>query len=165
MALRIPGRSFLDAKYSGAVVSRKGPSNKDAINKLKGILIRRALPLLVENPVRTTLRVFKNSVAAFFFAVVGIIIAVILVSAAVFNDTTTYVNGNNQALVDKVAHWSAWTGLAIVALAVLVFIAATVASAIRAWYRVGNRLALMLGFVALFFFSSDAWRIAGGINW
>jgi hypothetical protein len=146
------------------VVSLEDVSHKK-INKLKGMLVRRALPLLVEHPIRATVRAMISSVIAFLLTVVGIAVAVIVVFAVWLNSATTYVSGNNSALLNKIVLWSAYTALAIVGIVVLAFIAATVVSAVRAWYRVGNSLAVMLGFVALFFFSSDAWRIVGDIRW
>ena len=51
----------------------------------------------------------------------------------------------------------------LVVLSALVAIVPALKATLREWSRVGNRMALMLGFVALFFLSADCWRLTGAI--
>jgi hypothetical protein len=146
-------------------VSVKELSSKKNLDKFEGMLVRRALPLLTERPIRATVRAVIISLMTLVLTAIGIGLAIILVSFILFSDAPSPISGANSAFIDTLALWAFYAALAIVGGAVVFFIVATVAAAVRAWYHVGNSLALMLAFVALFFFSSDAWRIVGNISW
>jgi hypothetical protein len=79
--------------------------------------------------------------------------------------------GRTDKITHKVNTWhgvivtSWYLSLGLVALVALALIVMQAGATVREWSRIGNSMAVMLGFVALSFFSSDAWHVAGVIAW
>lgn len=82
--------------------------------------------------------------------------------------------GRTDKITHKVNTWhvviteSRDLALVVVALVVLVglfFIVSSARRTVLEWSRVGNSMAVMLGFVALSFFTADFWHAAGAIPW
>jgi hypothetical protein len=76
-------------------------------------------------------------------------------------DTITHKVNTLHGVI--VTSW--YLSLAAVALTALGLIFMQARATVREWSKIGNSMAVMLGFVALSFFSSDAWHVAGAIAW
>jgi hypothetical protein len=61
--------------------------------------------------------------------------------------------------------WFALGSAASLAVVLLVLIVSGAPSTVLEWSKVGNSMAVMLGFVLLAFFTADSWRAAGAIPW
>ena len=105
-----------------------------------------------------------------FLVVLGLAVLFGLVFIAGVFQTGDMV-GQTDKITHRVNTWhtviitSWYLSLGLVALVALALTVVQARSLVSEWSRIGNSMAVMLGFVALSFFSSDAWHVAGTIAW
>jgi hypothetical protein len=131
---------------------------------------RRGLAFMLDHP-GTAIRdeTGKLAVALIGWTILAVIGSVIFFLSNIWN--TAWMVGKTDKITHHVNTWheiligSGFFALLTVAVIALILIVPVVRETVLEWSRVGNSMAVMLGFVALSFFSADSWHVAGAIPW
>jgi hypothetical protein len=116
----------------------------------------------------------RAEVGKIFGSLIVVIILLALLFGFIFLDgiwQTGWMVGQTDKITHKVNTWhevivtSRDLSFGTVALVALALIVVPARAMVLEWSRIGNSLAVMLGFVALSFFSADSWHTAGTIPW
>jgi len=144
----------------------------------------RGLAFMLDRPVAAiraeAAKLIRNLIG---FVIMGVVLVILLALLAGF----LFISGISKAAwmvgqTDKITHHvNTWHGiifdsivvvLVIVGPIVVVIVGLILTTAVRAtratvleWSKLGNSMALMLGFVALAFFTADFWHNAGAMPW
>jgi hypothetical protein len=154
----------VDAAPELVQASARTEGDSDVSGWIKGSFAREGLAFMLDHPVAAIWKQVYTLIGVllggFFFVLIILFILLQGLSSAF---------GQVLPLTDN-----AFKEVFIICLCMAVFIVVACAvsmivpavqSTLREWSRVGNRMALMLGFVALFFLSADSWRLLGAVPW
>jgi hypothetical protein len=135
-------------------------------------LVRLGLPFLLEHPGRSMLIYLKKmgKRLRLLFLALLIVFYVGLSAADDLSAGNGTISPNRSGGVNPFGsgkYWvhAFWIAMVLVAIYAMWRIGRAIMPTLRLWARVGSTLALLFGFVTFYFFTGDAWRFFGGMEW
>jgi hypothetical protein len=168
-----PAGPALAASPAAAPEGVPAPEPATSREGLRGYFAIRGLPFMLDRPAAAIKRLAAGLLRGLLFVVAAPAVLFGIIFVAAVWDAAPVV-GRTDKITHRVNTWPrviadsrdvAFIVVALVVLVVLFFIVQSARRTVLEWSRVGNSMAVMLGFVALSFFTADFWRVAGAIPW
>jgi hypothetical protein len=151
---------------AAARVQRTFMKQEESLNWLRRSFVFRGLPFMIDRPLpaigAATVRLLDRAGGTIYWILLLFALLVTFVVRSFWPSGSTV----------SVWHWvlnffqgAAFGSAVLLGLAFLGLIVSVAPSTVLEWSRVGNSMAVMLGFVLLAFFTADSWRAAGVIPW
>jgi hypothetical protein len=149
------------------------PEREKSLQWLRSSFVLRGLFFMTDDPVAATraaaARTIKRTggpiLEVIIGAISGFVVAVVVGLVALFVARSFWPSKFSVSTWHYALNALPYALLGAAVATLLFLIVRVVYSTVLAWAKVGNSMAVMLGFVVLAFFTADSWRAAGAIDW